>query len=211
LVINRQNKTEQILTPDAKFKTNKNGYQRMFRSANKELFGYLDRLGFFDFHITNSGRCSAYVHQAAMYLRNTNGGWEQYKFHGRFAAQGELEVHHLDGSTCNNESDNLSYVTPAENKMLALLCRGHYYGKAKLLATAEQFRTCAAFVALEFETQSRTLARIARESFNIFQEVVDVVADVMAPIFSYRAHAAATVVDVMAPILGYRSRNPINQ
>lgn len=156
-----------ILLAKAVVFSSKHGYQRMHRSQNKELFFYLDRLGFFDFHVTNSGR-TCYIHQAQIYLRNTKGGWFHY-FKGEFfCAKDDLEVHHLDSNPINNDSENLCYVTPTENLLLSALCGVKYYGKAALNATIQQLRLCPRFVMLEKLTRQLTFERLARQSFSVF-------------------------------------------
>lgn len=88
------------------------GYIRLSKYKNWRLFALLSLFGFFDYHVTNNG-FTCYYHQIIAYISS---GYRKY-IKGEFCLKGELEVHHFDKNKFNNSPENLTYVTPEENKL----------------------------------------------------------------------------------------------
>jgi hypothetical protein len=104
------------------------GYQFLTRKTNKQLFNYLDRCGFFEFHCTNTQRQICSLHQIVLYLHK---GWELFLF-GYTCPCGTYEIHHLDHDPRNCEPENLVYVTPQENQILASITKMSYHSNAQI-------------------------------------------------------------------------------
>ena len=115
--------------------TKLNGYLYVQRSQNKELFRYLDRFGFFQFHRSNRSKRLVAIHQIVLYFYK---GYKRYYYGNQVCVKGTLEIHHLNHNTTDNDKKNLWYVTPTENKVLADItqvclnkAQGLYNGMAK--------------------------------------------------------------------------------
>jgi hypothetical protein len=68
----------------------------------------------FNFHITNSGK-SVYLYQIQAFIKK-NGGWKMVK-EAIVCQKDQLEIHHLDHNTLNDQPGNLEYVSPELNKL----------------------------------------------------------------------------------------------
>jgi hypothetical protein len=73
---------------------------------NKELKTWLTNAGFFDFNIKNNGYL-VYYHQIVAYFNC--GGIHAFK-RGFQCDSSEVEIHHLNGNTLNNDPNNLVYI-----------------------------------------------------------------------------------------------------
>ena len=126
------------------------------RKNAPELFRHLDAFGFFEYHETKNDRDWTYVHQISAYATREGG---QHHFHkGGRCRKGELEVHHLDGNTHNNHPDNLEYLTPLENKLLAQIPGG--YNRSFLKKLGCKVRDTAEFTKLMYKTCIAHFARL---------------------------------------------------
>jgi hypothetical protein len=134
------------------------GYLRLARSKHKQLFYKLTELGFFDFHVSNNGH-TAYLHQIVLYLDR---GWKLYRNEGKFCERGLKEVHHLDSDPANNIASNLVYVTPCQNKYLAVKSGNRYFGMCLKHESLIGFHMTYIFK----ETMRRTFNRLALLSFS---------------------------------------------
>lgn len=99
------------------FSQEKNSYIYVTRQLNPTLFKLLDKVGFFKFHITNRKKQIVGVHQIVLFCSK---GWKKLQF-GLVCRAGATEVHHLDHNPQNNQPSNLWYVTPTENKVIAVI------------------------------------------------------------------------------------------
>lgn len=73
---------------------------------NIELKSWLDQSGFFDFNLNNKGYI-VYYHQIVAYFYC--GGIHAFK-RGMICDSNEIEIHHLNGNTLDNNSNNLVYL-----------------------------------------------------------------------------------------------------
>jgi HNH endonuclease len=133
----------------------KNGYLFLTKGKNKEIFKALRDVGFFDFHVTNGGT-RVYLHQIQLYCKPNKGGWQLYCA-GQICRKAELEVHHLNHDVKDCEPENLVYVSPEENKLLAeCVLGGKYFGKVMKISMGIMLK-CQHFVSIKNETIRRTL------------------------------------------------------
>jgi hypothetical protein len=93
-------------------KTNRH---QITRQSYKILFDLLDQAGFFNFHITNSGK-SCLVYQIIKFFLRRNGGWELMR-NGIVCQMGQMEIHHINHNPDDNSEGNLIYVSPELNKL----------------------------------------------------------------------------------------------
>lgn len=106
------------------------GYVFLTRHSNKQLFQYLDRCGFFSFHCTNSQKQICSLHQVVLYLHT---GWKLF-LKGYTCPAGTYEIHHLNHLPEDCSPNNLVYVTPQENQLLASITRMSYHSNATTAA-----------------------------------------------------------------------------
>ena len=133
-------------------------YLFLTRHSNKELFSYLDKCGFFDFHCTNTQKQICSYHQVVLFLHK---GWKLFLF-GYTCPSGTYEIHHLDHDPSNNSPDNLVYVTPQENQILATITRMSYYSNAQtaLIGAFNKKSKLSDFAKLLKLTFERTYSRL---------------------------------------------------
>lgn len=103
----------------------KEGYQQLKRRRNRKLFALLDLVCFFDYHRSNVKKEVCYVHQVVKYIVS---GWRNY-IKDKYCEKYSMECHHLDHNPRNNHPNNLVYVTPLENKLLACIIGGWNYSE----------------------------------------------------------------------------------
>lgn len=103
------------------------GYKFLARALNRHLFSLLDDCGFWDFHSTNHQKMICSIHQVVLYA------YKGYRYFllGYTCPAGTYEIHHLDHDPSNNDLDNLVYVTPQENQILASITRMSYHSNAR--------------------------------------------------------------------------------
>ena len=92
---------------------NRKGYAYCLKRENQTQFSMLEKAGLMRFHITNRGNIFM-LHQINMFLWGS--GWKWY-LKGYTASEGEVDIHHLDRNTLNNDPRNLRYVSPQLNKL----------------------------------------------------------------------------------------------
>jgi hypothetical protein len=154
-------KAASSLLEQARTFSDKLGYVKLLQKDNIQLFVTLSRLSMFEFHLTNGGS-SCYLHQIILYL---SVGWKLYR-RGKFAEAGSIEVHHLDHDPSNNSPDNLWYVSPLENKLLAHNLAGAFnLSRTNGRDPFRAVRNSARFVKLRILTAWKTLARLGMKSF----------------------------------------------
>ena len=130
------------------------------------LWELLEFLGFWEFHSTNLSKKLIYRYQVEAFLHYTNNkktkpGWTQligvpYLDPNRPTCRKyEKEIHHLDSNPQNDSPENLTYVTPAENKLLAYLVGNLYGGVVK--SWAFTLRPFEEFLPLLQATAKKTL------------------------------------------------------
>lgn len=134
------------------------GYLFLTRRCNKELFNYLDRCGFFDFHCTNNQKQICSYHQVVLFLHK---GWKLF-LKGFTCPCGTYEIHHLDHDPANNAVSNLVYVTPQENQILATITRMSYHSNAQtaLIGAFNVKKKLTHFAQLLKLTFERTYSRL---------------------------------------------------
>lgn len=103
-------------------------YVYVSKHRNLDLFRLLKKFGFFKFHVTNTNQSLIAVHQVVAYLGR---GWKLYYYGNQRCCKGQLEIHHLDTCTTNNEYRNLWYVTPTENQVLDTITQVCFDTQAK--------------------------------------------------------------------------------
>jgi hypothetical protein len=157
-----------------------NGWHQVTKSDNLELFSSLDNLGFFDFHTTNGGS-SAYVHQISLYLHN---GYIDY-LNGIQLFRGVTDVHHIDSDRGNNSHSNLRYTPAFLNSSMAAIeeriKRGAFVaGSYKMCKTMVDKINATGFglkkaLGIVTDTISATLTKFAKNSFDVFNNTIEVV------------------------------------
>ena len=118
LKANLQTVKELIKNKEFNYFVTKYGYKILTRHKNKTLFSLLEKVGFFNFHITNRKKVMVGLHQVVLYIYK---GYKAYHLKG-IAPKGAIEVHHIDHNPSNNSVTNLEYTTPANNKAIATIC-----------------------------------------------------------------------------------------
>jgi hypothetical protein len=104
----------------------KAGYITMERRKNESFFQLLDEIGFFQFHVTNSGWIVG-LHQVVAFISY---GWKALK-NGFIAKKDEIEVHHIDGNISNNKADNLVYLSKQDHVLVSSVSSTPTYGIPK--------------------------------------------------------------------------------
>jgi hypothetical protein len=182
------------------------GYLFLTRKSNQYLFSLLDCSGFFDFHCSNKRRCICSLHQIVLFAKV---GFKLF-LQGHTCPSGICEIHHLDHNPKNCSVNNLVYVTPQENQLLASITRMSYYSNAKLpyigaFLSDTQKHKLTHFAKLCKLTFERTYSRLGFHTpdISLASWLLSLPSDLGKSLYKYWLHVPSFASSFYTQIYGY--------